>query len=481
MTKEATPLQQELPAHNRPFVLRLVLLGLLAAAATLLWRTRGRPSSSGTRQQLMLREDDLPPALLCGSTRQDAGYIRLPHKRDSQLFYWYFESQRAPSRDPLVLWLTGGPGCSGLLALLTENGPCSILPDLSTQENAYAWNQQANVVWMDQPTGVGFSYGAEEDADRSESDVQQSLYWFIQGFLLKHPELKGRDLFLAGESYAGHYIPAAAHFIIQQNRNKSHPEVNLQGIAMGNALVSPVVQFAHALDIVLQNDYNVTLLSDAQLATAQQALPACVQAALACQRDRMTCADSLRDCQTAVMAPMRSASRNMYDLRMECDLEDSTQCYSTRHVTEFLNSMAVRSYLNVTAPQRWQQCTRSVSEHFASDILRSYDGYVAELLDTTSVRVLVYAGDADLVCNWLGCQAWTLELDWRHKQAYKAAPEHAFLVDTPEDDGMRKAGSVRSFDRLAFLRVFESGHMVPNDQPAAALAMLNRFLQNEPL
>ena len=68
----------------------------------------------------------------------------------TQYFYWMFESRNDPKTDPLVLWLTGGPGCSGMLALLNENGPCSIKKDpstgaLSEVNNPYSWTNNANV------------------------------------------------------------------------------------------------------------------------------------------------------------------------------------------------------------------------------------------------------------------------------------------------------------------------------------------------
>ncbi|POM77935.1 Serine protease family S10, partial [Phytophthora palmivora] len=125
--------------------------------------------------------------VFCGLTTQDSGYIKLPNKVDDHYFYWFFESRSQPSTDPLVLWLTGGPGCSSMMALLTENGPCHVLPDLSTRLNPYSWTNESNVVWLDQPTTVGFTYGDEQDADNSEDNVGENIYYFLQGFFEKDP------------------------------------------------------------------------------------------------------------------------------------------------------------------------------------------------------------------------------------------------------------------------------------------------------
>lgn len=89
------------------------------------------------------------------------------------------ESQDSPSEDPLVLWLTGGPGCSSTLALLAENGPCTVNDDgETTTPNPSSWNKRANVIWVDQPAGVGFSYGkAPGDFDHGEEGVGEDMFW----------------------------------------------------------------------------------------------------------------------------------------------------------------------------------------------------------------------------------------------------------------------------------------------------------------
>jgi cathepsin A (carboxypeptidase C) len=80
------------------------------------------------------------------------------------------------------------------------------------------------------------------------------------------------------------------------------------------------------------------------------------------------------------------------------------------------------------------------------------------------------AGDADFICNWLGNRAWVHALPWPGKAAFTAAPVLDWTVDGA------KAGEVRSAKGLTFLRVFGAGHMVPMDQPANALAMVNAFV-----
>ncbi len=58
------------------------------------------------------------------------------------LFYWFFESRGTPDKDPLVVWLTGGPGCSSMLALLVENGPF-LIPEGKTEPELNKYGKQA--------------------------------------------------------------------------------------------------------------------------------------------------------------------------------------------------------------------------------------------------------------------------------------------------------------------------------------------------
>ena len=56
------------------------------------------------------------------------------------MFYLFFESRKSKS-DPVVIWLTGGPGCSSELALFYENGPFKIANNLSLIWNDYGWDK----------------------------------------------------------------------------------------------------------------------------------------------------------------------------------------------------------------------------------------------------------------------------------------------------------------------------------------------------
>ncbi|TMW59518.1 hypothetical protein Poli38472_004587 [Pythium oligandrum] len=220
---ENTPLRGEVQTANvaprRKHLFAAIALSVAAAVAIGFWvvdRKHGyngsvinTSKSSVTATSPSANASDV----FCDVTKQEAGYITLANKIDDHYFYWYFESRSNPTKDPLVVWLTGGPGCSSVMALLTENGPCQVTDDLKTVLNSYSWTNNANVLWLDQPSNVGYSYATDLDADQDENDVGDNFYAFLQGFLDKHPELEGRELYITGESFAGHYVPAVTHKI----------------------------------------------------------------------------------------------------------------------------------------------------------------------------------------------------------------------------------------------------------------------------
>ncbi|TMW55442.1 hypothetical protein Poli38472_010324 [Pythium oligandrum] len=420
----------------------------------------------------------------CNEPSFEASYIKLANKKDDYYFYWFAASRNDPSSDPLVLWLTGGPGGSSMLAMLTENGPCMVKPDVSTERNVYSWSNNANVIWLDQPTGVGFSYdGGSDDDDYTELDVGANIYAFLQGFLDKHPEFEGRDFYITGESYGGHYVPGASHYIWQQNKASGDKRINLQGIAIGNGLTNPLVQYKYNQDMV-NNQYNISLLTEEQAAQMKTDSEECIELTKLCQsepKNGTICPEAQGCWEMKLIEPFSGANRNMYDIRKECSPENPVSCgldYS--YLGDFFASEGVSEYFNFTK-QQWIESNQVVNKHFVSsgDWSFSYHEYVADLLND-GLRVLIYAGDADLMCNWIGNRAWTLELDWKNKEGFNAAEEHAFVAVDPFVDGASKvdAGVARQYKNFAFIRLYESGHMVPTDQPAVSWVMIDKFFND---
>ena len=164
----------------------------------------------------------------------------------NKLFYVYYPSQTNPSTDPVLLWLNGGPGCSSLFGMLGEIGPFTT--DNFSGEfklNPYSWNMELNILFIEQPAGVGYS--VTEDIEHNWTDIEnaKNLLAGVKDFFATFPNLEGRDFYVAGESYAGIFIPHLAAEIIEDKSTTD--KVNLKGILIGNALTDPQVDYDRSL------------------------------------------------------------------------------------------------------------------------------------------------------------------------------------------------------------------------------------------
>ena len=113
----------------------------------------------------------------------------------------------------------------------------------STTLNPYSWTKAAHVLWLDQPAGVGFSYG--EETDSNEAMISEDAYYFLQSFMQKFPQYSQNPLVIVGESYGGHYAPAIAHRVWRGNKSlkKDCIHLNLSGVGIGNGLTDPEEQY----------------------------------------------------------------------------------------------------------------------------------------------------------------------------------------------------------------------------------------------
>ncbi|MCD7464398.1 hypothetical protein HAX54_052659 [Datura stramonium] len=173
--------------------------------------------------------------------KQYSGYIVTNSQKGRALFYYFVEadSENAASL-PLTLWLNGGPGCSSVgFGAFMEHGPFQPGKDGSLMKNKYSWNLESNMLYVESPIGVGFSYSNTSSDYTNWDDVataKENLQ-FILNWLEKFPEYRNSDLFLAGESYAGHYIPQLTVLLLDYNRKPNVKPIKLKSISLGNPLL----------------------------------------------------------------------------------------------------------------------------------------------------------------------------------------------------------------------------------------------------
>ncbi|XP_015071486.1 serine carboxypeptidase-like 40 [Solanum pennellii] len=174
--------------------------------------------------------------------KQYGGYVTVNKSAGRALFYYFVEAHENSKSLPLLLWLNGGPGCSSLAyGAMEEIGPFRIHKDGKTlYRNNYSWNQVANLLFLESPAGVGFSYSNISSEVKSNGDRNTAIdnIIFLLNWIQRFPEYKNRDFYIAGESYAGHFVPQLAEIILQHNKLAKKNLINLKGIMIGNAVIN---------------------------------------------------------------------------------------------------------------------------------------------------------------------------------------------------------------------------------------------------
>ncbi|XP_047312950.1 serine carboxypeptidase-like [Impatiens glandulifera] len=398
-----------------------------------------------------------------------AGYYRLPHSKDARMFYYFFESRNNKRSDPVVIWLSGGPGYSSSIALFYENGPYHITNNNYLIWNDYGWDQVSNMIYVDQPTGTGFSYSSDKSDIRVDQEgVSNDLYDFLQAFFAEHLQYLRNDFYITGESYAGHYIPVLASRIHSGNINGDGALINLKGLAIGNRFTDPVVQYKSIPDYALR----AKLITKSQARKVARFIPACENDAAKCRTGggeggRDSCIDAHTSCSHIHGVLLRYiGSMNYFDTRKECV---GKLCYDFSYMEKLLNEESVKSALGV-GNIKFVSLSPDVNFAMIKDRMRNHAVRIPPLLEK-GIKVLLYVGEYDIVCNWIGISRWVQAMKWSGQKKFNATSIVPFEVN-----GVVK-GRLKEYGPLSFLKFYKAGHMVPMDQPKTALKMLKRWTQ----
>ncbi|KAJ7348936.1 serine carboxypeptidase [Mycena albidolilacea] len=410
------------------------------------------------------------------------GYIDMGARH---LFFYYFESRNDPAIDDVVLWLNGGPGASASLGLFMELGPCTIMSDTETEYNKYSWNSNSNMLFIDQPVGVAFSYAEFGETVGTTEEAAKDIAAFLAIFFDSMDGLKGRALHIAGESYGGRYVPLFAAEVYDQNRylvQQGMAPLNLVSAIIGNGCSDIYHTITSYYDMQCSTSAGPPIQSISACTQMKSALPRCQRALQRhCEDtfDMINCPAAQSFCADMLHAPFLLTGKSLYDMRTECIGEvTDTLCYpATKQIADYLNLPSTRltlgidpSYPNISMVGWAVNAAFSAS----GDVYKSSTLHIAALLDH-GVRVLVYAGKYDLACNFVANDRVTRDLEWHGTQQFVAQPLRNWVVDG------QPAGETRAFGGLTFATVRDAGHQVPHDRPVESLALINRWLSDRPL
>lgn len=393
---------------------------------------------------------------------QYSGYVTVDPSAGRALFYYFAEApQNAASTKPLVLWLNGGPGCSSIGGgAMTELGPFRVNPDGKTLWlNEYAWNSLANVLFLESPAGVGFSYSnTSSDYIVGDKRTAADSYTFLVNWLERFPEYKTRDFYITGESYAGHYVPQLAQFILHNNNISNKTLISLKGVAVGNAYIDFETQnkgtydyaWTHAL---ISDEIYDGIVSNCNYSSSADVTATC--------REHESPADSiLNDLDPYnIYAPLcLSSSRN------STSISEFDPC-SDNYVDNYLNTAQVQEAIHAKAVT-WSDCNSYINSNW-QDQPDSVLPVIQELMGS-GIRVWIYSGDTDAVVpvtttryamKKLGVSVKTEWYPWYYQNEV--------------------GGFVVEYENITFVSIRGAGHFVPSYQPGRALAFFNSFLQGK--
>nr|XP_023913727.1 serine carboxypeptidase-like 3 [Quercus suber]POF08972.1 serine carboxypeptidase-like 18 [Quercus suber] len=426
----------------------------------------------------------------------ETGYIGVGDSNHSQLFYYFVESQRNPSEDPLMIWLTGGPGCSVLSAFFYESGPLAFtyvdyngsLPSL--HYNPYAWTQGLNIIYVDAPVGTGFSYSTTQEGYYIDDyEAVSQIYQFLSKWLLAHPQYFENMLYVGGDSYSGIPLPMIVQEIFNGNQAGTYPFMNLRGYVLGNPKTDDFlddnsrVPFAHRL----------TLISDELFESAKES---CNGDYVNVNENNTQCVSDIQEidelllqinlmqvlepnCQTA--SP-RSGKEYLNRRYLEEDIDESllvqtSSAYWCREYNYVLagvwaNDKSVRAALNVRNGTIgvWKRCNSSIA--YTKTVTSTVDYH--RNLSNTNLRALIYSGDHDLSVTHLGTQYWISLLNLTQYEIWRT-----WYVDG------QVAGYTQKFTNddfvLTYTTVLGAGHVAPEYRAKECYAMMDRWLAYFPL
>ncbi|XP_006660387.1 serine carboxypeptidase-like 51 [Oryza brachyantha] len=431
----------------------------------------------------------LPSAAAAGTPdgSEEWGYVQVRPK--AHMFWWLYRSPHRVNNGstpwPTVLWLQGGPGASGVgYGNFMEIGPL----DTDLKPRASTWLAKADLLFVDNPVGTGFSYveGGGLLA-RTDAEAARDLTTLLCHL---NARLQGRPLYIVAESYGGKFAVTTALAAL----NAIHAgrlAANLAGVALGNSWISPV-------DSVLSWGpllYQVSRVDENGLALCDR-----VAKQISVQVKSMQFLEAESSWQGLEnLLLQESNSVDFYNFLKDDSSEDALAMKkqrstlasvgrSRRRYSSYLSSKAggfhfqglmntiIRDKLRII-PQNltWREQSDDVFEALAGDFMIPRIHEVDQLLNL-GINVTIYSGQLDLICATKGTLDWVQKLKWDGLKNFTSSPRVPLYCNGGEAAGTQ--AFLKSYKNLKFYWILGAGHMVPIDNPCPALKMLADITQS---
>ena len=397
----------------------------------------------------------------------NTGYITINNTSQSKIFYVLYPaggvkdaSAGFDNSSPLILWLQGGPGCSDATGNYGEIGPFIIDRQggsFKPVPRDFNWNDKYNLLFVDSPVGVGYSVSGNERLNNA-MDAAKYLQVFLIRFFQIYSSLKRSDFYIFGESYAGHYIPALATVIVQNNTNNG---IRLKGIGVGDGWTDAYIQLASFSDFSFATS-NLDDRSRDRIMVIQH------EARKAIKEGKYSEATELFGDITDYIH-MLNPGMSIYNFEVYGPEDE--------FYPDWLNTANVKKAYGVDPSVTFKDCVGQTYSDFYADISTSYLGNYSYLLTQNVIpdlKVILYSGQNDIIVNTVGSYNFIKAIDWSGNQGFYNSKKK-LLKGT---DGA-VVGNYKNYKGLTFAVIYDAGHMVPTDQPSPSKVMLDKFIQNQ--
>lgn len=413
-----------------------------------------------------------------------AGQLLLEQGKDIHYFFWKFvdPAKHPDAENKTIFWFNGGPGCLSLDGALMESGPLRVNEKTEIDYNEGSWHKLADMVFVDQPAGTGFSYGSSFDSNMEE--VQEHFLKFMDRYFEMFPEDLVNEIILAGESYAGQYIPYFAAALLRRNEaisngEKEGPLLNLRGLVIGNGAISGDEQSLSFIPLFLKTGLmDLSHPSWPDLLKLHEECQININKAKskgeilngddACESILTSFLKITRD----MLGPRDSQCINMYDFRLRDSFPSCGMNWppTLPNVYEFLAREDVKNDINIIFPQRWKECNGMV--HSILDGGKSTPSVTLLPYILERTEILLFWGDNDIICNYIGGQYMVDNLEWGGQRGYSEE-----IIEFDWVDNSELSGTYKSERNLSFVKVYNASHMVPFDKPETSRALINLLMK----
>ncbi|KAI0732852.1 alpha/beta-hydrolase [Fomitopsis betulina] len=386
------------------------------------------------------------------------------------LFFFMIKNRRMADKERIIFWFNGGPGCSSFDGLMMEVGPWRLDGKGGLNLVEGGWEEYTTMVYVDQPAGAGFSYTSSDHFLHDLPEASLQLVEFLKNFYEVFPEYKNVDTYLAGESYAGQYIPYFADAILNSTLG-----IPLRGAAIGNGWIDGRSQYPSFLQYAVK--HNLIEDKSEDWKRAKEATDNCMKLY---SNDKESDPVKINICEGVMSEVVRGKKKkengkdmclNIYDVRLY-DVEPACGMNwppDLSHMYTYLRKPEVVRAIHASASsQTWTECRGNVHHAFNTAHSRSAITVIPRVL--SKIEMLLFAGDQDLICNYVGIENLVQAMTWNGATGLGTVQTHPWSVNgTP-------AGTWVASRNLTYAKIFNASHMVGFDVPHVTHDMILRFM-----